>query len=131
MELTASGRTYHSRTVNKYYLLLFTNRENSVWEFLGPQGLMVRWLAIWSTSGPAWAGFYLLRLAERVLCVRALSVLLWLPAAGCGLVELRWRALAASWRRFPESWRPKPIHYLLRRTFGHPHAGVTGGLGVS
>jgi lauroyl/myristoyl acyltransferase len=83
---------------------------------------MTRWLAFWLTSGPAWVAFYSLRLAERLLCVRVLSVLLWLPAAGWGLVELRWRQLAAAWRRFPESWRPEPLRYFLRRTFGHPHA---------
>jgi lauroyl/myristoyl acyltransferase len=83
---------------------------------------MVKKLILWLVSGPAWAAFYTLRLAERMLPQTVLRALLWLPAAAWGLAELRWRRMAASWRRFPETWRPEPIPYVLRRIFGHPHA---------
>ena len=73
-------------------------------------------------SGLAWAGFYLLRFAERVLPLRVLSLLLWPPAAAWDLMHLRRRKLLKCWRRFPNSWHPQPLLFFLRQSLGLYHA---------
>jgi lauroyl/myristoyl acyltransferase len=83
---------------------------------------MVKRVEFWLIAGFAWAGFYSMRFAERVLAHRVVRLLLWLPAAAWGLAELDGRKLLRSWRRFPEAWRPGFIRYFLRRTLNHPHA---------
>lgn len=51
-------------------------------------------------SACAWTGFFLIRFAERILPLRALSVLLWPAAAIWGAVEIRKRRRAlAAWRK--------------------------------
>ncbi len=70
----------------------------------------------------AWAGFYFLRLCERMLPTSALSFLLRFPLAAWGLVRLRERKLLNYWRRFPESWRPKPGRFFLWQSLGPYHA---------
>ncbi len=74
------------------------------------------------TSAVAWAGFYLLRLGERLLPINVLSLLLWPPAAAWDLMQLRRRNLLAAWRRFPQSWQPKPAQFFLRQSLGLYHA---------
>ena len=83
---------------------------------------MVTTLLFWLKSGFAWAGFYLLRLAESVFPHSVLSLLLWVPAAAWGLTELGRRKLGTSWRRFPEAWRPGPARFFLRQSLGLYHA---------
>jgi lauroyl/myristoyl acyltransferase len=70
----------------------------------------------------AWAGFYFLRLCERMLPTSVLSFLLRFPLAAWGLVQLRQRKLLNCWCRFPESWRPKPGRFLLWQSLGLYHA---------
>jgi len=74
------------------------------------------------TSALAWAGFYLLRLGERVLPRSVMSLLLWPPAAAWDLVQLGQRKPVTSWRRFPEEWHPKPARFFLRQSLGLYHA---------
>jgi lauroyl/myristoyl acyltransferase len=74
------------------------------------------------TSALAWAGFYLLRLGERVLPRMVMSLLLWPPAAAWDLVQLGQRKPVTSWRRFPEAWHPKPARFFLRQSLGLCHA---------
>jgi lauroyl/myristoyl acyltransferase len=70
----------------------------------------------------AWGGFYVLRFCEHLLPTTLLSRLLWLPAAGWNLLQLRPRQLLACWWCFPESWRPRRRHFLIRQGLGFFHA---------
>ncbi|MGI8432082.1 MAG: hypothetical protein ACR2MW_07330 [Chthoniobacterales bacterium] len=54
-------------------------------------------------SGWAWAGFFLVRLAERLLPLRVLDLFLWPVAAIWGATEIgKRRGAIAAWRRLPE-----------------------------
>ena len=70
----------------------------------------------------AWTGFYSLRLGERLLPTRTLTVLLWPFAAVWALVQLPQRKLLACWRLFPQSWRPKPAPFFFQQSVGLYHA---------
>ena len=78
-------------------------------------------LVLWLRVAVAWAGFYLLRLCERLFPTSVLSLLLWPPAAAWDLVQVRKRKLVTYWRRFPESWHARPGRFFLRQSLGLSH----------
>ncbi|MEO6871227.1 MAG: hypothetical protein ABI233_03285 [Chthoniobacterales bacterium] len=63
-----------------------------------------------------------MRVCERILPPRLLSLLLWPPAAAYDLLQVRQRAPMASWARFPASWRAKCWRYWFRQAFGLYHS---------
>jgi lauroyl/myristoyl acyltransferase len=69
----------------------------------------------------AWIGFYLLRVAERLLPPSVLSFLLWPLTALRDLLHVRQRRLFDCWRRFPEAWRPNPFRFFLRQSLALTH----------
>jgi lauroyl/myristoyl acyltransferase len=79
-------------------------------------------LAVSLMSAIAWAAFYFLRLCERFLPTRVLSLLLWPPAVAWDLAHLGQRSPLTRWRSFPESWRPKRWRFFLRQSLGLFHA---------
>lgn len=81
-----------------------------------------RRLASSPISAIAWAVFYFLRFAERLLPTNVLSLLLWPPAVAWDLAHLRQRNPLTRWRSFPESWQPKRWRFLLRQGLGLFHA---------
>jgi lauroyl/myristoyl acyltransferase len=84
--------------------------------------MLVRSGAKWLVKLVAFCVFHFLRLCERVLPTRVLSLLLWPPAAAWDLVHLPQRTPLACWRRFPRSWRPKAWRFFLRQSLGLYHA---------
>lgn len=69
------------------------------------------------------AGFRLVRLAERMLPVRVLSLVLWPAAALWALIEAkRHRNAMAAWSQFPLAWQPRRGMFFLRQTLGFSHA---------
>ncbi len=68
-------------------------------------------------------GFRLVRLAERMLPVRVLSLVLWPAAAVWALIEAkRHRNAMAAWSQFPPAWQPRRGMFFLRQTLGFSHA---------
>jgi lauroyl/myristoyl acyltransferase len=74
------------------------------------------------TSVIAWAGFYLLRFAERLFSTSVLNFLLWPLAAAWSLAEWRHGKLVAAWRRFPVAWRPGAARFFLWQSLVPYHA---------
>ena len=70
----------------------------------------------------AWASFDFVRLSERLLPIRVLSLLLWPLAAAWDLVQVRQRKPLTHWRHFPRSWRPKRWRFVLRQSLGLYHS---------
>ncbi len=69
------------------------------------------------------AGFRLVRLAERMLPVRVLSLVLWPAAALWALIEAKkHRNAMAAWSQFPPAWQPRRGLFFLRQTLGFSHA---------
>ncbi len=71
----------------------------------------------------AWAGFYLVRLGERILPRAFFSLLLWPALFVFALFDFEQaRKVKAAWHRFPGWWRPSRTSYFLQQTIGMTHA---------
>ena len=79
-------------------------------------------LVLWLKLAVAWVAFDFLRLWERLLPQKVLSLLLWPPAAAWDLIHFHRRKLLTCWRRFPKSWHPRPLFFFLRQSLGLYHA---------
>src|SRR5437667_2013220 len=79
-------------------------------------------LVSWLKLAVAWVVFDFLRLWERLLPQKVLSLLLWPPAAAWDLIHFHRRKLLTCWRRFPKSWHPRPLFFFLRQSLGLYHA---------
>lgn len=74
-------------------------------------------------TGFSWAGFYLVRLGERICPRSLLSLLVWPAAVVMGLADpAKQRRVLKAWRQFPAAWRPRRSTYLFRQMVGLAHS---------
>ena len=74
-------------------------------------------------TGFSWAGFYLVRLGERVWPRSVLSLLVWPAAVALGLADFgKQRRVLTAWSCFPAAWRPGRLPYLFRQLVGLTHS---------